>query len=275
MHESTLPKIVGIVNVTPDSFSDGGAYYDAEDACVQVQRLWEQGADMVDIGAESTRPGSTALVPEQERARLQPALEYVAQHAAPRLASVSIDTRHSSTARWALQRYGVGWINDVSGCADAPMQAVLAEHTACRLVLTHALSVPADPSVVLQDADVIGALQATFAERIRALERAGIARERIVLDPGIGFGKTSAQSWQILRGIERLHTLGCPLYVGHSRKSFLQACTASAPAERDGATLALSLTLAARGVHYLRVHNVPMHVQALAALAYLQAEHAE
>lgn len=248
-------RVFGILNLTPDSFSDGGRYIDTDDLYVAACRMNEAGAYGIDVGAESTRPGARPLSPEKEWERLKPFFHDVW----PRLQSgglrLSIDTRHAETAARALE-YGAHWINDVSGFADAAMVAAVRDSD-CMLVAMHSLTVPADMAITLpEDCDPVNVLRMFFEQRIAALESSGITRARLVLDPGIGFGKTAAQSWQIIQRISELKTLGLPLLVGHSRKSFLGGTLA----ERDAATLAVSKQLMQSGVEFLRVHEVAAHV---------------
>jgi dihydropteroate synthase len=242
-------QLVGIINITPDSFSDGGETFSSETALVAIKRLMEEGADIVDIGAESTRPGATPVSHEEEWERLEPVLAQL-----PKGVAVSIDTRHAATARNALA-YHVEWINDVSGFS-APEMIDAVKNSDCMLVVMHSLSVPADKNIVLpQDADVIHELLVFARARVGELQKAGIAKERIIFDPGIGFGKTPEQSWEIIRRIDQLKILGMPLLVGHSRKSFL----GGEMHMRDQKTLEVSRDLAMRGVDFLRVHNIVMH----------------
>jgi len=272
-----MSKLVGIVNVTPDSFSDGGKYAGRDAAIRAIGRLIEDGADAIDIGAESTRPGATPVTPEEEWQRLAPVMEYITSSFGPTEGSCadgdaslkakddvifSIDTRHAQTARKALAA-GAHWINDVSGFSD-PAMVEAVKYSDCKLVVMHSLSVPADTHVVLEDsADVMQALLDFAQKRMGELAAAGIARARIIFDPGIGFGKTAAQSLLILQRIEELKQLGIPLLVGHSRKS----CLGSLGKNRDDATLAMSQTLAKAGVDYLRVHDVAAHRKMLGAQA--------
>ena len=244
-------KLMGIINVTPDSFSDARAHFDADAALVAIARLIEEGTDVIDIGAESTRPGATPITAEEEWQRLEPVLAQLSRFSG---AVFSVDTRHGETARKALG-LGIGWINDVSGFADVAMVEAVKD-SQCRLVVMHSLSVPADKNIVLSEsADVIEEVIAFAQKRFAALKAAGIARERLIFDPGIGFGKTAAQSLALLRDIKCLNVLGVPLLVGHSRKSFLGGVLAA----RDDATLVVSHYLADCGVEYVRVHDVARH----------------
>jgi len=249
-----MTKLVGILNVTPDSFSDGGEHFSPKAAVKAAERMVLAGASIIDIGAESTRPGATPINHEEEWARLEPVLPLLAERCRDHV-QLSLDTRHWQTAERALD-YGVAWINDVSGFADANMVGVLRDSDA-GLVVMHSLSVPADKSVTLAaEVDVVQELLNFARARIVALEEVGISRDRIVFDPGLGFGKTTPQSWAVLEGMEELAAVGVPLYVGHSRKSFL----GELDMDRDDATLLVSQYLMLEcKVAYLRVHEVARH----------------
>lgn len=243
-------KLMGILNVTPDSFSDGGAF---ADPVARLHALLEQGADIVDIGAESTRPGAVLLSPEEEWARLEPVLLRI-----PAGAVVSVDTRHAETARRALA-LGVSIINDVDGLRDEAMLAEMARQT-CPVVVMHALSMPADPAVHLpEDGDVVAEIlswKATVTARAMA---AGIAPARLIYDPGLGFGKTPEQSLALVERAGEMVASGGDWLYGHSRKSFLRLFTDASPADRDALTIAFSKKLADAGVQFLRVHDVAGH----------------
>ena len=248
------PKIVGILNITPDSFSGGFASVDA--ALGQFETLTANGADLIDIGAESTRPGATPLDAGEEWARLAPVLSALRLHA--KNIPLSVDTRHPETAARALD-CGVGIINDVGGLRDARMRALLAQHPG-DIIVMHALTLPADPAVCWPaEVDLVEALVAWKNEIIARAQQSGIAPERLIFDPGIGFGKTSQQSWAILAHAHALVNTGGRWLFGHSRKSFLTCVRDVPPAERDALTLTCSALLAAAGVHYLRVHDVAGH----------------
>lgn len=255
-------KIVAILNVTPDSFSDGDEHFTPDAALRATQRAIEEGADVIDIGAESTRPGATPLSGEEEWQRLEPVLQHL-----PRVPSIefSVDTYHPENATKALA-LGVDWINDVSGFANPAMiQAV--KNSDCKLVVMHSLGVPADKNIVLSpEADPVAELLAFAKKRFAELEQAGIKRSRLIFDPGIGFGKTAEQSKILLERISQFKPLGVPLFIGHSRKSFLGISGSSE--KRDTATLVVSRKLVGEGVDYLRVHNVKLHRQMLEELAH-------
>lgn len=244
------PELVGIINITPDSFSDGGESFSPQDALNNILRLVDEGVDIIDIGAESTRPNATAITQEEEWARLEPTLSRLTGFPIP----ISVDTRYAETAKKALA-LGVRWINDVSGFADADMVAVVRDSN-CNLVVMHSLSVPADKNVILPiDADPVELIISWAKTRIAELEKAGIKHERIIFDPGIGFGKNAEQSQKIIDGLAKFRELNVPILIGHSRKSFIQV----APGDKDDATIKISQFLAENGVDYLRVHNVKRH----------------
>lgn len=254
-----MTELVAIVNVTPDSFSDGGANFSPLAALKAVEKHIEAGAGVVDIGAESTRPGAEMVSPDEEWNRLEPVVMHLAGAVQGR-AKVSIDTRHAQTAREALA-YGVAWVNDVSGFGDPDMVEAVAGSD-CKLVVMHSLTVPANPAVVLDEGrDAVAEVLEWGERRIAALWAQGIARERVIFDPGVGFGKTAEQSVALLKGIVAFRALGVKLFVGHSRKSFLSAW--SGEKDRDKATLEVSRYLIGQGVEYLRVHDVKAHVKLL------------
>lgn len=257
-----MTKLVGILNLTPDSFSDGGQAGSVSEAVRHMQTLFEDGAALVDIGAESTRPGATPISADEEWQRLEPFMREVRQHHAARLQALSIDTRHPETARRVLE-YGVGWINDVSGFSSPAMiQAV--KGAPCDLVVMHSLGVPADPRNTLPEgADPVALLRKWAEEKVAKLGGQGIAQARIIFDPGIGFGKTAEQSKTIIDRIGELKMPGVRLLVGHSRKSFLALYTGAAPKDRDAETARISALLADAGVDFLRVHNVKANRAAL------------
>ena len=240
-------KLVGIVNITPDSFSDGGQNSSPEAALKTIEQMERDGADIIDIGAESTRPGATALTHEQEWERLSEVLPGLVN-----IMQFSIDTRHPQTAAKAI-KLGADWVNDVSGFSNPDMiEAVRGSD--CRLVVMHSLTVPADKNVILPlDSDPVELLMNWADIRFAELENAGIERSRLIFDPGIGFGKNAQQSLAIINGAERLKELGVPLLFGHSRKSFMGA------AAGDEETLKLSQLLADKGVDYIRVHDIKRH----------------
>jgi dihydropteroate synthase len=249
-----MTQLVGILNLTPDSFS-GDGMQETGAVLRRIDAMMEHGASVIDIGAESTRPGATILAPEEEWRRLEP----VALALGKRRESLhfSVDTRHAEVARRALAA-GFDWINDVSGGADPDMLPLAAE-TGCMLVLMHSLSIPADPARTLLSPDPMDEVLIWADRSLVQAEMAGIERAHIVLDPGIGFGKAREQSLALIKDIARLKALGAPVMVGHSRKSFLSLFTDKPSGARDPETLAVSWHLAALQVDYLRVHDVKSH----------------
>jgi 2-amino-4-hydroxy-6-hydroxymethyldihydropteridine diphosphokinase / dihydropteroate synthase len=263
------PSLMGILNVTPNSFSDGGRFMESETALTHARRLVEEGAAIIDVGAESTRPDGTAIDQETEWARVEPVLRGLReiQEESPPPGRrdpflISIDSRNPATVRSALD-IGVDILNDVTGFSH-PEMLEIAEGTEVPLVFMHSLSIPVvRGESIPRDRDPVEFLIAWAGERLAELDRRGIARHRLVFDPGIGFGKTVHQSWHILEHVERFHDLAVPLLVGHSRKSFLQAVTDKPPGERDAETLAVSEGLLTKGVEVLRVHDAKRHASLL------------
>jgi dihydropteroate synthase len=256
--EQTL--VMGVLNVTPDSFSDGGRFLDSQAAIAQARRLIAEGADIVDIGAESTRPygGAVRVSLDDERARLEPVLSDVVALGVP----VSIDTLKASIAAWALD-LGVAIVNDVWGLQrDPDMARVVAERGADVIIMHNR---EADPAI-----DIIADVTAFFARSLDIAARAGIARERIVLDPGIGFGKTPEQSMACIARLDAWRAFGAPLLVGASRKRFIHVISPSDPMERLGGSLAAHLLAVENGAAMVRVHDVAPTVQALAVAAAIR-----
>jgi dihydropteroate synthase len=253
---------MGIVNITPDSFYDGGAHEAPEAALRHSLRLLEQGAHMLDLGAESTRPGARALGPEEEQARLLPLVRCLRAHPSGRTAAVSVDTYRASTARLALEA-GADAINDISACAfDAELLDVIAQYKP-GYVLMHCRGRPADMQASPRYANVVDELLHFFARGLSRLCAAGLAEESIVLDPGIGFGKRLEDNIALLRGISRLAGLGRPLLVGLSMKSLFGELLGLAPERRGPATQIAAALLAVKGVALHRVHDVAGALDAL------------
>jgi dihydropteroate synthase len=256
---------MGVVNVTPDSFSDGGRFLDPARAIEHGLELLGEGADLLDIGGESTRPGAEPLAPESELARVLPVVEGLRRRTQ---ATLSIDTVHAAVARAALEA-GATIVNDVSAGRNDPQMLELVAARGAGFVAMHMQGSPRDMQRDPRYADVLGEVREFLCERIGAALAAGIARERIWIDPGIGFGKTLEHNLALLAGLGRLVELGQPLLVGVSRKSFLGALEqragrpASAPHERLGGTLAASLWAARAGASILRAHDVAPLRQAL------------
>jgi dihydropteroate synthase len=257
------PVVVGILNVTPDSFSDGGAYLEPAAALRQAERLVEAGARMIDVGAESTRPGAVPVSAEEEWRRLEPVLHALLERYPT--VPVSVDTVKASTARRALEA-GAWVINDVSGLRlDPEIAEVCAEYDA-GLVLMHSRGDVGEMASYryAQYADLEGEVVAELDRAIKAAEERGVARRRIVVDPGLGFSKTPEQSLRILGKLEVLGVLGCPVMVGPSRKRFLGAVTGKEVHQRDLATAAACVVAYWLGASLFRVHQVEPTLEALA-----------
>jgi dihydropteroate synthase len=252
-------KLMGVVNVTPDSFSDGGLYLDAEAAIAHGEELAGAGAAILDVGGESTRPGAEEVGVEEELRRVVPVvagLEGVG-------AQISVDTSKAAVAAAALEA-GAEIVNDVTALrGDSEMAALCAERGAT-VVLMHMLGTPRTMQANPVYGDVVVEVRAFLAERVEAAVAAGIAEERIWLDPGIGFGKTAEHNLELLRRLAELRELGRPLVIGTSRKSFIGRVDGSDAGERLGGTIASSVLAAAEGAAVLRVHDVAEVRQAMA-----------
>lgn len=257
---SSGPAIMGIVNVTPDSFSDGGKFYTPADAVEQALRLEDEGASILDIGGESTRPYSEPVSADEEMRRVIPVLESLL----PRVsAAVSIDTSKASVAQAATQ-LGVHIINDVTGLEGDPAMLDVAKNCEAGLCIMHMKGTP----TTMQDApeydDVVGEIRDYLARRLETLAACGIAKERICLDPGIGFGKTHQHNLELVRRCEEFHSLGQPLMIGHSRKGFIAKIIGDKQAERTSGSVSISLALARKAIQVIRVHDVAETSRALA-----------
>lgn len=254
------PRIMGIVNVTPDSFSDGGRLADAEAGIAHGLQLAEEGADILDIGGESTRPGSDAVPLEEELARVIPVVEGLRARTDVR---ISVDTRKAEVMRRAADA-GADIINDVSALSFDPESPAAAAETGLPVILMHAQG---DPKT-MQDAprynDVLLDVFDYLERRIAVLERGGLPRQRLLADPGIGFGKTLAHNLTLMAGLSLFHGLGVPLLLGASRKRFIGALTrVEAPANRVHGSVAAALAAVAQGAHIVRVHDVKATREAL------------
>lgn len=265
------PQLVGIVNITPDSFSDGGQFFSPEKALQQIADLIKAGAEVIDIGAESTAPQAQPLNASDEWARLGPIIQSLRDIKKLSLIppKISLDTRHSEIAMKALTM-DVDWINDVSGLDDADMRNILAQSSA-DCVMMHHLAIPERRTHVLpRNQDPLKLVFDWAKSRIQLLETQGIPRERIIFDPGIGFGKMAEQSLLLIKHIQLFTTLGVRILVGHSRKTFLSLFTDMPFAERDIETTAMSIFLSNQPVDYLRVHNVDMCARAFKVISGLK-----
>jgi len=256
------PLVMGVLNVTPDSFSDGGHFLDARAAIEHARRLAAEGADILDVGAESTRPygGAVRVSAEQERERLLPVLAEVIKLGIP----VSIDTMKSEIAAWALG-LGAAIVNDVWGLQRDPDMAKIAAENGASVIMMHNRD-SADPAI-----DIVADVTAFFDQSLAIAAAAGIPSSRIVLDPGIGFGKTPEQSLACIARLDTWRRFGVPLLVGASRKRFIHSVTPSDPAERIGGSLAAHLLAVEKGAAIVRVHDVAPTVQALAVAAAIRS----
>ncbi|MGR7997492.1 MULTISPECIES: dihydropteroate synthase [unclassified Xanthobacter] len=244
--------IMGILNVTPDSFSDGGRSAQVDDALVNARRMVEEGADILDIGGESTRPGHTPVSADEEWARIAPVLEALApENAAP----VSVDTYKANVAAKALAA-GAHIVNDIWGFAfDPDMARVVADYGAAAVIMHNRAQVD-------EGIDIIADMLDFFARALDKADAAGVSRDRLVLDPGVGFGKTFPQNLAAVRRLGELRVLGLPLLLGTSRKSLIGKVIDTTPAQRLPGTIASNVIGIMAGVEIIRVHDVAEHVQA-------------
>lgn len=264
---------MGVVNVTPDSFSDGGQWFETDVAIAHGRTLLEQGADIVDIGGESTRPGAARVPESEELDRVLPVVQALAADGA----TVSVDTMRAAVADAALAA-GATLINDVSGgLADPEMAAVIAERGS-RYVVSHWRGHAAVMNERAVYTDVVAEVLDELGDRVSTLQRGGVRAEQIVLDPGLGFAKDAEHNWRLLADLDQLLGLGYPVLIGASRKRFLgqilaEAGSESMPAFRDRATAAVSALVAVKGVWAVRVHDVAGSVDAIrVAQAWREAE---
>ncbi|MFB6093559.1 MAG: dihydropteroate synthase [Halanaeroarchaeum sp.] len=249
------PAIMGILNVTPDSFHDGGEYDDVDAAVRRAEEMVEAGADIVDVGGESTRPGADPVPASVERERVLPVVEAIADLEA----AISVDTRDASVGRAALEA-GADVLNDVSGLEDPAMPHVAAEYDA-PLVVMHSVDAPVDPTRSVTYDDVVEDVIDDLTETVLRARKAGLDPEQIVVDPGLGFGKSAGENFELLDRLEEFHALGGPVLVGHSQKSMFEAV--GAETDRGAATVAGTALAVDRGADVLRVHDVAANVDAL------------
>ena len=253
------PQVMGIVNATPDSFSDGGQHADADAAKAHCDRLLREGADLLDIGGESTRPGARQPSLDEELARVLPVLRHAVTLGVP----VSVDTSRPEVMAAALD-VGADIVNDVRSFTRPGALAVVAAHASCGLCLMHMQGEPGTMQQAPHYAgDVVLAVVDWLAQRLQAVQSAGIAPHRIALDPGIGFGKTPDHNWALLQRQAELLALGQPLLLGWSRKSTLGALTGRPVADRLVPSVVAALACVQRGGHVVRVHDVAATVDAL------------
>ncbi len=260
--------VIGVLNVTPDSFSDGGRFIDLDDAVAHGCRLANEGADLVDVGGESTRPGAERVAAAEEERRVVPVVEALVANGI----RVSIDTYRAVVAERALAA-GASVVNDVSGGLADPDMAAVVRAAECPWILMHWRGHSRRMQDLAHYADVVDDVRRELAERVEAANQAGISADRIVIDPGLGFAKTAAHNWALLAHLDVLVGLGLPVLIGASRKSFLGRVLAD-PAgtprpvdEREAATVALTAYAAAQGAWGVRVHDVRANVDAARTIA--------
>jgi dihydropteroate synthase len=267
LFEGPGPFLMGVVNVTPDSFSDGGRHADPDRAVAHALRLADEGADLLDVGGESTRPGAPPVPAEEEIRRVVPVVERL--RARGLALPISVDTTKADVARAAL-RAGADLVNDVSGLRDPALAAAVAE-TGAPVVLMHMRGTPADMQSRAVYGDVVGEVARELEEALRRADAAGIPRERTVLDPGIGFAKTAEHSLALLARLGELRALGRPLLVGPSRKSFIGKVTGAPVEDRLAGTLAAVTACVLAGAELVRVHDVAPARQAALVAAAIRA----
>lgn len=259
--------VMGILNVTPDSFSDGGKHATADTAIAAGLRMFYAGADIIDVGGESTRPGAEDVSPEEEQRRVIPVVEALVKAGA----LVSIDTTHAATAAAALEA-GAAVINDVSGLTIEPEMADLVASKKVPYILTHRRGDARSMNSLAEYKDVAGEVVAELSGVRDKLYAAGISPDQLIVDPGLGFAKNDAQNWELLQNLDQLSAMGHKVLVGASRKRFLGTLLtvsgkSAAPEERDGATAAITAISAYRGAWAVRVHDVGPSLDAVKVAA--------
>ena len=260
------PQLVGIVNITPDSFSDGTQYFDPEKAVAKVLQLHEEGASVIDLGAQATSAGAKIISTEEEYKRLKPVLDALIIPMREKQLHISIDSFSAETISAILKNYPIRWVNDVKGTLDNTCLANIAAQ-GCKFVATHSVSIPATnrDQVIPFEPSPIEIILAWAEKKIAQLKQCGFSEENIILDPGIGYGKTLYQNIALLQDIAQLKKFGCAIFIGHSRKLLISLFTQKPAAERDLETIAISNYLTNLNIDYLRVHNVADHQRFLVA----------
>jgi dihydropteroate synthase len=253
------PLLMGILNVTPDSFSDGGLFFDHQAAIEHGQQLVAEGADILDIGGESSRPGAWPVSAEEELRRVIPVVTALAERVS---VPISIDTSKAAVAREAIAA-GASIVNDITALRGDPQMVEVVRDTGVGVCVMH---MKGTPQTMQQEAvyrDVVAEVTGFLESRCRQLEMAGIKRDHIAIDPGLGFAKTPLHNWQIIAGLQRLRDLGHPLIIGHSRKRFLREIVGTDPRCILQATVGVGVLLAAAGIDVLRIHDVKAMRQTL------------
>jgi len=252
-------QVMGILNITPDSFSDGGCFLDAKSIGDQVDAMVQAGADIIDVGGESTRPFAEPVSAADELDRVLPAIRLIRQRSA---IPISIDTTKAEVARKALAE-GADIINDISALRFDPEMVSLVRETDVPVIIMHMQGTPSDMQLAPHYDDVVSEIKDFFAERLAWAHANGITGERFITDPGIGFGKTVEHNLTILKRASEFNELDCPVLIGHSRKSFIGKLLGLQVDARDMATAVISALCAEKGISIVRVHDVSMSVQAI------------
>jgi dihydropteroate synthase len=264
--------VMGILNLTPDSFADGGRYFTPELAINRSEEMISEGVDIIDIGAESTKPGSDRISEDEELNRLLPVLTELSKKDLSKLdVTISVDTTRSKVAQAAIN-LGARYINDVSGgAADSEMYRVIADNPHMQYIMMHWRAHSKNMDQFTEYKDLVRDVKEELEMRIEAAIRVGVQPEQIIIDPGIGFSKLPEQNWQILRSIDRFMILGYPVLVGASRKRFLGELTGeSQPDNREAASLAITSAMARQGVWAVRTHSVKPHKDVIAVVNALR-----
>ena len=258
--------VMGILNVTPDSFADGGRHFTIDDALKRAKEMIDEGVDIIDIGGESTKPGADRVSEAEEANRVIPVLEQVI----PLGTEVSIDTTRSSIAEKAI-KLGVKYVNDVSGgLADKEMYKLIAKHPEVQYVIMHWRGHSKTMQELATYKDVVKEVKEELEERVNSAIEAGVDPDQIIIDPGIGFSKSPEHNWELLKNLDRLSLLGYPILIGASRKRFLGELTGgSNPDEREAATLAITAAMAKQGMWAVRTHSVKPHRDVIATISAL------
>lgn len=256
-------KIFAILNITPDSFSDGNLFNTKENAHNQLEHLIKQGADVIDIGAISTRPNTQLPSVEEEILRYEQVLDGISPIINNSNVEISIDSFNYETIEYLDKRIRFEYVNDQSGLADERVIQFVKENNK-QIIIMHNLGLPSNPRILVpEDENILEIVKNWFNEKIAILTSYGIAREKIILDPGIGFGKSASQSWEMIKHAQEFQTLGCKIMFGYSRKSFLNKVSSKAFSERDPETAIISSFLASKEIDFIRVHNVELNKQAI------------
>lgn len=253
------PQIMGILNVTPDSFSDGGRFVTGEEIVQQVQRMIDAGADIIDVGGESSRPGAEAVSEAEELARVLPPIQAIRDH---HDIAISVDTTKANVARQAMAA-GADIINDISGLRNDPQMIDVVRETGARTVLMHMQGTPRTMQNNPVYDNLITDIENFLQERVTWAVSQGVAKEKLIVDPGIGFGKTVQHNLSLLKHLAAFKKIGCPVLIGHSRKAFIGATLDREVTDRDTATAIVSALCVTQGVDILRVHDVDKTAQAI------------